>query len=110
MQFTLKALHRNGVVLTPDQLVDAPRHTGNLVIGDWNQGGTFGRNVRQTRLLDATVPQTPRDIIPPLFDPQLVKMTDGQMTLHGYQIHADAATGAVLHFAQVWVLRLAMDM
>jgi hypothetical protein len=43
-------------------------------------------------------------------DPQLVKMTDGQMTLHGYQIHADPETSAVLHYAQIWALRLATDL
>lgn len=30
------------------------------------------------------------------------------MTLYGYQIHADAEPGAVLHYAQVRALRLAM--
>ena len=110
MRFQLKCLDRNGVVLTPEQLADTPRHTGNLVVEDWHQGGTFGRYIRQARLLDETVPQARRDIIPPLFEPQLVKMTDGQMTLHGFQIHVDAETGAIMHFAQVWALRLATDL
>jgi hypothetical protein len=39
----------------------------------------------------------------PLFDPQLVRMTNTQMTLHGYQIRAE--TGAAVHYAQSWVLR-----
>jgi hypothetical protein len=30
-------------------------------------------------------------------------MTNTQMTLHGYQIHAEAGTG--VHYAQGWVLR-----
>ena len=42
MKFLLKALHQNGVVLTSEQLADAARHTGNLVIADWPQGGVFG--------------------------------------------------------------------
>ena len=110
MRFQLKCLHSNGTVLTPEQLADAQRHFGNLVVEEWHQGGTFGRHIRQARLLDTTVPQAPRDIIAPLFDPQLVKMTDGLMTLHGYQIHGDAKTGTILHYVQVWVLRLAMDL
>ena len=65
----------------------------------------FGRHIRQARLLDMTVPRASRDIIPPLFDPQLVRMMDSLMTLHGYQIHVDAETGAIRHCAQVWVLR-----
>jgi hypothetical protein len=46
-----------------------------------------------------TIPSTPRDIISPLFEPQIVKMTDSQMTLQGYQIHIDAETGAIRHYA-----------
>jgi hypothetical protein len=59
-----------------------------------------GADIRQARLLDTTIPSTPRDLIPPVFEPQIVKMTDNQMTLHGYQIHVDAETGAIRHYAQ----------
>jgi hypothetical protein len=109
MKFKLKSLHRNGAVLTPEELADAPRHVGNLVVEDWPQGGVFARHIRQARLLDMTIPTTPRDIIPPLFDPQLVRMLDNQMVLHGYQIHVDIETGAAKHYAQVWVLRPVTD-
>jgi len=109
MKFQLKCLHRNGIVLTPEELADAPRYTGNLVIEDWPQGGMFGRFIRQARLLDVTPPKAPPDIIPPLFEPQLVKMTDSLMTLHGYQIYVDPETGAIQHYAQDWVLRIAAD-
>jgi hypothetical protein len=64
---------------------------------------------RRVSLLDMTIPGTPRDLIPPLLEPQIVKMTDNQMTLHGYQIHVDAETGAIRHYAQSWVLRAVMD-
>lgn len=43
----------------------------------------------------------------PLFDPQLVPMTSSQMTLHGYQIHAEA--GTAVHYAQCWALRQVAD-
>jgi hypothetical protein len=58
-----------------------------------------------------TIPSTPRDIIPPLFDPQLVKMTDRQALLQGYQIHVDPETGAARQFLQCWIVRpvLAFD-
>jgi hypothetical protein len=56
-----------------------------------------------------TIPGTPRDLIPPLFEPQIVKMTDNQITLHGYQIHVDTETGAIRHYAQSWVLRAITD-
>jgi hypothetical protein len=103
MLYKLICLHRNGVPLTPEDLEQEPRYTGNLIIEDWQQGGTFGRNVRQARLLDMKIPTAPRDLLAPLFDPQLVRMTNTQMTLHGYQINAEG--GAAVHYAQSWVLR-----
>lgn len=103
MLYKLICLYRNGVALAPEDLEQEPRYTGNLIIEDWHQGGTFGRNVRQARLLDMTIPTAPRDLLAPLFDPQLVRMTNTQMTLHGYQIHAE--TGSAVHYAQCWVLR-----
>jgi hypothetical protein len=109
MKFKLKALHHNGIVLTSEELADAPRYVGNLVVEDWPQGGAYGRHIRQARLLDMTIPSTLRDIIPPLFEPQIVKMTENQMTLHGYQIHVDAEIGAIRHYAQSWVLRAVTD-
>jgi hypothetical protein len=105
MKFKLKALHHNGIVLMSEELADAPRYVGNLVVEDWPQGGTYGRYIRQARLLDMTIPSTPRDLIPPPFDPQIAKMTDNQMTLHGYQIRLDAETGTIRHYARSWVLR-----
>jgi len=59
--------------------------------------------VRQARLFDMSIPQAPRDLLAPLFDPQLVHMTNTQMTLHGYQIHAEP--GTAVHYAQCWALR-----
>jgi hypothetical protein len=105
MKFKLKALYHNGIVLTSEELADAPRYVGNLVVEDWPQGGTCGRYIRQAILLDMTIPSTPRDFIPLLFEPRILKLTDKQMTLHGYQIHIDAETGAIRHYAQSWVLR-----
>jgi len=103
MLYRLICLHRNGVVLTPEALEQEPRYTGNLIIEDWHQAGTSGRAVRQARLLDMTIPKAPRDLLAPLFDPQLVRMTNAQMTLHGYQINAE--DGTAVHYAQCWVLR-----
>jgi hypothetical protein len=108
MKFKFKALHHNGIVLTSEEFADAPRYVGNLVVEDWPQGGTYGRFIRQARLLDMTIPSTPRDLIPPLFEPQILKMTENQMTLHGYQIHTE--TGTAVHYAQCWALRQVADL
>lgn len=69
-------------------LIDAP--AARLAMG-WHA-------IRQARLLDMSVPQAPRDLLAPLFDPQLVRMTNTQMTLHGYQIRAE--DGTAVHYAQ----------
>lgn len=109
MKFKLKSLHRDGTVLTPEELADAPRHVGSLIVEDCPQEGVFGRPIRHARLLDLNISQGPRDIIPPLFDPQMVSMLDDQMVLHGYQIQVDMETGVINHYVQVWVLRPIMD-
>jgi hypothetical protein len=69
MFYKLICLHRNGVPLTPGELAQASRDTGNLIIEDWNQDGVFGRAVRQARLLDMTIPQAVVDLLALLFDP-----------------------------------------
>jgi hypothetical protein len=52
-----------------------------------------------------TIPSASRNLVPALFEPQVVKMKDHQMTLHGYQIHIHAETGATRHHLQSSVLR-----
>jgi hypothetical protein len=105
MRLKLEALHLNSTVVLPEALTDAPCCVGNLVIVDWPQGGTVGRVILQARFLEMASPTTLRDIIPPLFEPQIVTMKDKQMTVHGYQIHVDAETGAIRHHMRSWVLR-----
>jgi hypothetical protein len=76
MKCKLKALHHSGTVLTSEELAGAQRYVGNLVVEDWPQGGTYARYIRQAWLLGMTLPSTPRDLIPPRFEPQIVKMTE----------------------------------
>lgn len=104
MLFRLKSLHRNGRVLTTEELVEAPRPVGNLVVEDCPPERLFGRPLRNARMLDMSISQAPHDVTSPLFDPQLVRMLDNQMVLHGYQIHVDPETKVINHYAQVWVL------
>jgi hypothetical protein len=109
MKFKLKTLHRNGAVLTLEELADSPGYVGTLIVEDWPQGGVFARHIRQARLVDMTIQHALCDIIPPLFDPQLIRAVDNQMVLHGYQIHVDGETGAIRHDAQCWVLCAVTD-
>jgi hypothetical protein len=71
----------------------------------------FARHIRQARLLDMAVSHVSHascDIIPPLFDLQLVKMTNTLMTSHGYQIHVNAETGVIRQYVPCWILRQAI--
>lgn len=98
----LRCLHRDGVVLADRELIEAPTYAGNLVVTEWAEGNVFKRAIRCARLL--TVEHSVKaDVLPPLFEPVLLKITDRQITLHGYQIHT--WQGKAVHYAQVWVLQ-----
>jgi hypothetical protein len=105
MKFKLKLLYRYGVALTLEELADASLYIGNLAVDDWPQDSTVGECIHQARLLDMTTLNTPRDLIPPLYDPQIVKIKNNHMMLLGYQIHVGTETGAIRHYAQSWLLR-----
>lgn len=102
MLYKLLCLHREGVALSKLELSQAETYAGNLVINEWGEGNAFGRTVRRARLL-TTDHSVQTDILPPLFDPMLVKMTGQRMTLHGYQIHN--WQGKAVHYAQVWLVK-----
>jgi hypothetical protein len=108
MLFKLICLHNKGVALSEAGLAQAPRYTGNLVVEDWREGNASGRALRMAKLLDPAFygSNVRRELLPPLFEPALVKMTDKQMTLHGYVIDASAhATAGIAHYSQYWVLQ-----
>ena len=102
MLYKLLCLHKEGVPLSKLELSQSETHAGNLVIDEWGEGNAFNRTVRRARLL-TTDHNVQVDILPPLFEPMLVKMTGQRMTLHGYQIHN--WRGKAVHYAQVWLLK-----
>jgi hypothetical protein len=67
-------LYQDGVQIDKDKLAETPAHVGNLVIEDWIEGSAFKRPVRYARLLTSDH-LIPSDIIPPLFEPDILKMT-----------------------------------
>ena len=102
----LISLHRDGVVLPAPELAGQPTYTGNLVVTDWPDGNVFKRSIRCARLM--TVDHSVKvDVVPPLFEPVLIKVTTRLITLHGYQIHT--WQGKAVHYAQVWVLQPTVD-
>ena len=103
MHFKLICLFKDGVPIDKDARAETPAHVGNLVVEDWLDGSTFKRPVRYARLL-TDAHSIPADIIPPLFEPVVIKMTANQMTLQGYQI--GTRDGAAVHYMQSWAVRM----
>lgn len=103
MHFKLICLYKDGVPLDRDALAETRAQVGNLMIEDWLDGSTFKRPVRYARLLTETH-LIPADIIPPLFEPVVIKMTANQLTLQGYQI--GTRDGAGVHYMQCWAVRM----
>lgn len=103
MTFELKCLHRTGMQLTPEELADAQRHVGILVIEDLHAGTKDGRFFRAQLLESVALHEAPRDVIPPLFDGRIGR-SNGVLKLQGYQLQADLFTG-IRRYAQGWTLR-----
>lgn len=106
MIYTLICLLKHGVPLSAGDLANVKRFTGNLVVEDWIQGGSFGRPVRQARLLSTTHGAN-NDLLAPLFEPVLLKMTDMRMTLQGYEVQA--GDGGVRYCRQDWLIKNASE-
>lgn len=97
--------YQNGVALGMEELLTLPRYTGYLVLEDWTHRNSFSSFNGRARLLDLKAKGGPRDIVPALYNPHLVKMPDmhdPQMTLHGYERYREE-NGLVAHI-QYWVL------
>lgn len=103
MIYTLICLLKHGVPLSAGDLANVKRFTGNLVVEDWIQGGSFGRAIRQSRLLSTTHGAN-NDLLAPLFEPVLLKMTDTRMTLQGYEL--ESGDGGVRYCRQDWLLKM----
>ncbi len=94
---------QNGVALSREELLAAPRLAGDLVLEDWNEQNLFARAIRRARLV-ATLPGTGDiDVAAPLFDPELVKVKENRLTLVGHEIHAEG--GVPRHVLQVWLVK-----
>lgn len=105
MLFKLMCLYQNGVALGMEELLTLPRYTGYLVIEDWAHRNRFSSFNWRARLLVLKTKGEPRDIVPPLYNPHLVKMTDmqdPQMTLYGYERHVEGES--LVANIQYWVL------
>lgn len=103
MRYKMKCLYRDGVELTREQLAAEPSYEGDLLIEDWGSSeNVFKHDIRKARFLD---PQSAhgREMLSPLFDPVVVKMTSEHMLIRGYQIRR--IEQEAVQTAQCWLLK-----
>jgi hypothetical protein len=105
MLFRLMCLYQNGVALGTEELLTLPRYTGYLALEEWIHRNRFSSFSWRARLLDIKTKGWPRDIVPPLYNPHVVKMPDLQdlqMTLNRYERQLEGRS--VIAHMQYWVL------
>lgn len=82
---------------------------GELIVYDSQREGGQRRSYRMADLIQV-IPGTKRPLLAPLFDPEIIRMSegDGGFVLRGYQIHSVAIDSdhVVTEFAQEWWVRM----
>jgi hypothetical protein len=103
MMFNMKSMYRNGVLLSAEEIKANPSHTGNLVIEDWFLND---QKTRRARLLDVSlISSSLRDLVPPLYEAEVVAMDNNQMLVRGYCYVLDPECWVEQRRKQCWVLR-----
>lgn len=99
----MKTMYRNGALLGAEEIKASPSYRGNLIIEEIFSGG---QKVRRARLLDISDLTPPlRDLVPPLWEVEIVAMDNNQMLLRGYCCVIDTESWAEQHCKQCWVLQ-----
>lgn len=99
MKCTVTLLRKAGMRLRPAEL--APAIEGVLSMYDWTTSNNFGRPVR---CMEVKVPVgTLMQARAVLFDPELLAVADGVMSLRGIEL--DTVDGRVIEHEQVWRVR-----
>jgi hypothetical protein len=81
MLFTMRCMYRDGTILSPEESRKGVCHAGNLIVEEYVR---TGKDVRKARLLNTKTMLFVGDLIPPLFEVEIVTMNDQQMVLRGY--------------------------
>jgi hypothetical protein len=74
--------------------------TGDLRVNELTQSA-FGRAVRVAQLLHPTRPSAVPELLPPLFDVQLLQLDKEQIVLSG--IERECVDGQFIDYAQTWL-------
>lgn len=94
-----------GIRLKQDELADAPRVNGELVMEDWPGNNTFRRPIRVARLYPVGRYTFAPELLPPLFDAQVLRITETQLFISGIENFVD--NQQIREVAQTWMVSLA---
>lgn len=104
MKAFITRLRSVGVRLTKAELDAVEPIEGDLVLEDWPEGGGFKRPVRVARL-HPTVPGFCPQLLPPLFDAQVLRIERSRLFLSGIEIHIEG--NVTREVAQTWIALIA---
>ncbi|WP_265948285.1 hypothetical protein [Dechloromonas sp. A34] len=102
MLFAVVQTHHRGTRLSREEIRAAEPIIGQLVISDWLEGNAAGRAIRVANLKHPTTSYCP-NLLSPIFDPQIVKMTTQGFLLLGTQIRCDEQLKPVETLQGWWV-------
>lgn len=103
MLFTIVPTHASGKRRAKGAMAEAERFSGHLLIQDW-MTGSAGRPLLAAYLKDLSG-RYERDIMQPIFDVRVVKVTLTGLHLVGYEIQI--VDGAAVEYVQGWWAKLA---
>ncbi len=107
MLFSVVQTHRNGIRLSREDVRAAAPVLGNLVLSDWLQGNAANRAIRVAKLKHPSIAYHP-DLLQPIFDPVLVRMTKVGFLLVGTEYRLE--DGACVESVQGWWARFSDPM
>lgn len=104
MQFAVITIRERGRRLSRAEIEAAAPIVGDLAIHDIPaEGASARRAVRCAELIDPATAQVRRPLLRPLFDPQIVRVTEHSILLMGHEL--DPVDGVIHEHVQGWLLR-----
>lgn len=103
MRFAVVELRKDGLRLSREEIAAAPAHCGELIISNLPASMAEGRPMTSANISHISS-STPYALVPPLFEPVLVRMQQNWFVLNGWQIQINEQKKCV-HFRQEWLVR-----
>ena len=84
----MRCKYRDGTILSPEEIRKGVCRAENLIVEEYV---STRKDVRKARLLNTMTMLLVRDMVPPLFEVEIVTMDDHQMVLRGYNYLFDVS-------------------